>query len=233
MTYSIPESQFFFCFQIVSEASSVETSIISKNSKISYGLFSGIIESYPLLTARYTNIQLTCIYGENICFYSCQNTPEQRLAELEKIRKGETLTECTFRAQRSALNTPPYPTTVNSTKPKTVAEDDDDGLSNDGFFSAALHLTTIIFLALTLIFVLVCAIFSIVNVVFNPFQSILSVFGLYIWNGITAGLALLTIILWGSLFAANLSDNIAITDTLRKEARFTSEGLATLGISFW
>lgn len=165
-----------------------------------------------------------------MCFYSCQATPEQRKAEMEKILKGESLIKCEFRSKRSVLNPPKQlSATPNTTDIRPIA---DESIA-DEFFSAALHLTTIIFLALTATFILISAIFAIVNVIFNPVEAILNVFGLYIWNGIASGLALITIILWISLFATSLTNNIAITDTLRKDARYTSEGLATIGVSFW
>lgn len=223
------ETHIFVLFQIVSEASSVETPLITTKSKISYGLFAGTVESYALASAAYTDIYLTCAYGDNMCFYSCQGTPEQRKAEMEKIIKGESLTNCVFRSKRSVLNPPKQLSITNTTDMQPIA---DESIENE-FFSAALHLTTVIFLALTATFILISAIFSIVNVVFNPVEAILNVFGLYIWNGIASGLALITIILWISLFATSLTNNIAITDTLRQDARYTSDGLATIGVSFW
>ncbi|XP_055526897.1 uncharacterized protein LOC129719520 isoform X2 [Wyeomyia smithii] len=67
----------------------------------------------------------------------------------------------------------------------------------------------------------------------NAVEPILSVFGLYIWNGIVIGATLMTMILWGALFGTQLSGNIGITDTLTPEAPYSSKGLAALGASYW
>lgn len=60
-----------------------------------------------------------------------------------------------------------------------------------------------------------------------------SVLGLYIWNGITSGAAILTLIIWGILFAVSITENIAITDTLSQSSAYFSEGQAMLGFSYW
>lgn len=39
--------------------------------------------------------------------------------------------------------------------------------------------------------------------------------------------------LWGILYETTLGKNIAITDTLRSEATYSSDGLANLGFSYW
>jgi len=43
----------------------------------------------------------------------------------------------------------------------------------------------------------------------------------------------MTLIMWGSLFGSSITENVAITDTLDKNANFTSEGLASNGFSYW
>lgn len=42
---------------------------------------------------------------------------------------------------------------------------------------------------------------------------------------------LLVMILWGSQFAATLSDNVAYSETIT--GIFTSRGQASLGVSYW
>lgn len=103
----------------------------------------------------------------------------------------------------------------------------------DEFIGLGFWLSTIIFLSIGIVFALVSAVFSIVNVAFNPIQQIFNVFGLYIWNGIAIGSCLLTMILYGSLYGGFLSSNIAITDTLQPGITYSSDGLASLGFSFW
>lgn len=61
----------------------------------------------------------------------------------------------------------------------------------------------------------------------------ISVLGLYIWNGIAACGAALTLIVWGALFASQLAWNVAVTDTLVPEGAYTSDGRAALGYSYW
>lgn len=77
------------------------------------------------------------------------------------------------------------------------------------FLSAGLWLTTVIFLAATIAFASLSALLSLLNVWWNPVQFLLSVSGLYV------------------------SKNIAITDTLRSVAHYSSTDLASLGFSFW
>jgi hypothetical protein len=103
----------------------------------------------------------------------------------------------------------------------------------DEFLSAGLWLTTVIFLALSSLFTLISAFFSMINIMCNPIQYLTSTYGLYVWNGIAAFLCFLTMIFWTSLFGIFLSKNIAITDTLRNVSRYTSDGLAQFGFSFW
>jgi len=48
---------------------------------------------------------------------------------------------------------------------------------------------------------------------------------------VTAGSALLVMILWGAQFADTLSANVAYSETIT--GIFTSEGQANLGLSYW
>lgn len=101
------------------------------------------------------------------------------------------------------------------------------------FLSAGLWLTTVIFMSLSCVLALISGFFSMINIIFNPYRMLTSTFGLYIWNGIAAGLVLLTMIIWLSLHLIFISNNIAITDTLGVEAIYSSNGLASLGFSYW
>lgn len=101
------------------------------------------------------------------------------------------------------------------------------------FLSAGLWLTTVIFLSLTIAFATLSGIFSLINIWWNPVNFLFSVFGLYIWNGITIGLCSLTMIFWGSLYLIFIAKNIGITDTLRGSSHYTSSDMANLGYSFW
>ena len=103
----------------------------------------------------------------------------------------------------------------------------------DEFLSAGLWLTTVIFLALSSLFTLISAFFSMINIICNPIYYLSSTHGLYVWNGIAAFMCSIAMIIWSSLFGIFISKNIAITDTLRTSSRFSSDGLAQFGFSFW
>lgn len=101
------------------------------------------------------------------------------------------------------------------------------------FLSAGLWLTTVIFLALTIAIAALSGIFSLANIWFHPVQFIFGVLGLYIWNGIAIAMCCLTIIFWTSLYLIFITNNIAITETLRANFYFKSTQLTSLGWSFW
>lgn len=103
----------------------------------------------------------------------------------------------------------------------------------DEFLSASLWLTTVIFLAVSSLFALISAFFSMINIICNPIHYLTSPYGLYVWNGLAAFFCSLTMIIWSVLYGMNISTNIAITDTLRTVSRYSSDGLAHFGFSFW
>lgn len=72
---------------------------------------------------------------------------------------------------------------------------------------------------------------SIWNTVSNPYQVYFSIYGLYIYNAIAAGSLLLSMILWGAMFAQDLTHNIPSYKTLKE--KFSTDGLAQLGYSYW
>lgn len=105
---------------------------------------------------------------------------------------------------------------------------------NEGFLSNGLWITTVIFLGLSCVFGVVSCFFSMLNIFWRPFRTLTSPFGLYIWNGIAAIFCFLTMIYWISLHFIFITNNVAVTDTLTVETkRYSSEGLASLGFSFW
>jgi clarin len=101
------------------------------------------------------------------------------------------------------------------------------------FLSAGLWLSTIVFLSMTVAFAVISGLFSVFNIFCNPAQFLFSAFGLYVWNGIAAGLCFLTMIFWGSLYLIFISNNIGISDTLTSTAHYSSNDLAGLGFSYW
>lgn len=162
-----------------------------------------------------------CKFDSNKCYYSCHQSETKRNEEFDALLNKRTYSE-----QCSPIT------------PKKTARVFDvqvyEGEETIGMFlSAGLWLTTVIFMSLSCILALISAFFSMINIIFNPYRMLTSIFGLYIWNGIAAGLVLLTMIFWLSLHLIFISNNIAITDTLGVEKIYSSDGLASLGFSFW
>lgn len=170
---------------------------------------------------------VTCNYGSNKCFYSCQQTDEARNDEFRHLINNETLANCPTTSEKMRLFNEQVnaKTNVNQAKAETTHAAE--------FLSAGLWLTTLVFLSLTITFAVISGLFSIFNTFWNPASFLFSTFGLYIWNGIAAALCLLTMIFWGSLYLIFISKNIAITDTLRTTATYSSNDLAGLGFSYW
>lgn len=211
-----------FCtpYWVVSEAS--EPTAV-KNSEVQYGLFAGTVSRNYLVTSVASDLTAICLYEHNVCAYSCQKEETLREAEIHSIMNGEKPPACPLPRSASFI----------AEGGSSRASDSSEELSTDGFINAGLWLTTVIFLGIATAFAGLSASFSIINVLFNPVEPIFSVFGLYIWNGIVMGATVITMIIWGALFASSITYNIAITDTLTPEAPYSSEGLATLGASYW
>lgn len=211
-----------FCtpYWVVSEA--YEATAV-RNSEIQYGLFAGSVVRNYLATPVPSDLVVICLYEHNICAYSCQTDEDMREREVHEIMNGRKPPAC------PVIYSKAFKSEVATSQPDNYRQSE----FTDAFINAGLWLTTVIFLGIATAFAGLSASFSIINVLFNPVEPILSVFGLYIWNGIVIGATVLTMILWGVLFGTSISENIAITDTLTPEAPYSSEGLAALGASYW
>lgn len=88
-------------------------------------------------------------------------------------------------------------------------------------------------LMLTLIFDICALIFALINLNKNPIERIFNIFGLFIWNGVAVVFAFLAVGLWASLYFQRLTHNISITDTLRTEFTFNSNGHVKLRYSVY
>jgi len=203
---------------IQAEAESNETFI--DNSQIHYGLFSGYL-TRNVLSQSYHELTITCLYEENACIYSCQGTHESRVDELRRILEGKTLLTCPIAPRSAKIKISSNYTQTQLIAPNLLRQY--SGNIAEDVIDPGLWLTTIIFLSVTAAFSLFSAIMALVNTLFNPIEPILSVFGLYIWNGIASGGAIITLILWGALFGSSLSRNIAITDTLASQYAYSSK----------
>lgn len=219
---------------ILAEARSTDG--LYNNSQIHYGLFSGYLTRFIFATSpTYHKLTITCLYERNACIYSCQTSQDLREDELRRLLAGTGLYACPNapRSLERQIQTTPNYTPANYSALTSLHR-------QSGMFNAAnevidpgLWLTTLIFLSVAALFSLLSAVMALVNTVFNPVEPILSVFGLYIWNGIASGSTLMTIILWGALFGSSLTQNIAIPDTLTSEYTYSSDGLAQLGFCYW
>jgi len=209
-----------------------ENSGFNVNSQIHYGLFSGYLTRFIFPTSpTYHKLTITCLYEEKACIYSCQSTTDLRKDELRRILAGTGLLACP-NAPRNFERSASQIFTQTNYSVQTTQRQYSENFADD-VIDPGLWLTTIIFLSVTAAFSLFSALMALVNIAFNPIEPVLSVFGLYIWNGIASGSTLMTLILWGALFGSTLSQNIAITDTLAFEFLYNSNGLAQLGLCYW
>ncbi|XP_037025690.1 uncharacterized protein LOC119067050 [Bradysia coprophila] len=218
---------------IQAEAKSSEA--IYENSQIHYGLFSGYLTRFIFATSpTYHKLTITCLYEENACIYSCQTSKDLREDELRRLLAGTGLYSCPTVPRNFEIKTETasYYTPTNDSLSLTLQRQNELNVA-DEVIDPGLWLTTIIFLSVAAMFSLISAVMALVNIVFNPVEPVLSVFGLYIWNGVASGCTLMTIILWGALFGSSLTQNIAVTDTLASEFTYSSDGLARLGFCYW
>ncbi|KAG5677465.1 hypothetical protein PVAND_007223 [Polypedilum vanderplanki] len=202
------------------------------SSSVHYGLFNGKLNQVTA-SSRLVDLTLVCNFDINKCFYSCQQTSEKRREELDKILKGEILEMCPTSKSRQATNFNEQVKNVLAKATKINYNVDVSAAIEDEFLSAGLWLTTLVFLSMSSIIALISAFFSMLNILCNPVNLLTSTFGLYIWNGIGASLSAITMIIWSSFFAISIRKNIAITETLKSTGRYSSDGLANFGFSFW
>ncbi|CRK86183.1 CLUMA_CG000099, isoform A, partial [Clunio marinus] len=217
---------------VLSEAQYKESNI-SQNLEVSYGLFSGRVKQFLLSSSRNNDLGIICDYGLNKCFYSCQQTNENRKAEFVNLLNDEDIGTCPESVnQRSTFKN--YNKQVHSDSSRDYdSQSKTSSNFNEEFLNAALWLSTVTFLGLSLAFAIVGGFFAILNIWFNPSLDIFGVLGLYVWNGITLVMCGLTMIIWGSFFIIDVSNNIGITYTLQTKANYSSTGLAKIGYSFW
>ncbi|XP_053669711.1 uncharacterized protein LOC128720090 [Anopheles nili] len=196
-----------------------------KNSEINYGLFAGSLTQNFLRNPRYYDLALTCLYHEYVCAYSCQADEESRSDEILRLLKGLRPLDCPARTSKTKL--------YIDEMMLSYTRQSEEVFERSNFINTGLWVSTVVFLGIAISFAALSVSFSIINVLFNPVEPIFSVFGMYIWNGVTIASGTLTMIMWGALFGNTLSNNIAITDTLTIQIPYSSTGLASLGASYW
>ncbi|KAK6622088.1 hypothetical protein RUM44_001895 [Polyplax serrata] len=82
-----------------------------------------------------------------------------------------------------------------------------------------------------LLFSTLCAVFAVLNTATNQYLALLGIPGLYIWNLLAASFQTFSVILWVVQFIQKLQYNVMSREDL--DNRWTSEGMASLGFSFW
>nr|XP_018902395.1 PREDICTED: uncharacterized protein LOC109033965 [Bemisia tabaci]XP_018902396.1 PREDICTED: uncharacterized protein LOC109033965 [Bemisia tabaci]XP_018902397.1 PREDICTED: uncharacterized protein LOC109033965 [Bemisia tabaci]XP_018902398.1 PREDICTED: uncharacterized protein LOC109033965 [Bemisia tabaci] len=92
-------------------------------------------------------------------------------------------------------------------------------------------LVTVASMALGLVFSIIAAIFSVINTATTPITSLAGIPGLYLWNIISLCSQLVAILVWSLQYYEKLQYNVMSLSDRRNF--WTSEGLATFGISFW
>jgi len=119
------------------------------------------------------------------------------------------------------------PSTSTSDPPHTAKPDVDpkSGLINTGLWGATIGLV-----AAGVALAAVAAVFAIVNTATTPVEAISGVPGLYLWNGLAAGMQVLGAVCWGAHHATALSANVLVLDAAEG---WTTRGQERLGYSFW
>lgn len=162
--------------------------------------------------------------------YSCQLDPDRRQIELKRVIHGQDLDPCEqSRHYNKKFN---YQTSVANASLSTILSHN-SSLAKAPCLSSSVHICSVMFLCLGLVFSVMAFVCSCINLKWHPVERIFNIFGLYIWNAITAGCCFWSVALWGVMFGNHLRHNVAVTDTLRQQLNFKSDGYASLGYSYY
>ncbi|CAD7084899.1 unnamed protein product [Hermetia illucens] len=212
----------------------------TRDSEVHYGLFSGSLSKYVLSSGSNYDLTITCDYGEGACIYSCQQSENARQDELRRILNKEPVLTCPtarnaarFLRSSDAGKAMFDGVDIQNDNGTIMQKQGNDQPDNEQYIISGYWASTVTFISFSIIFTTFSAILSIVNVIFNPVELIFNIFGLYVWNALSATSMILVLILWGVLFDTSLQYNIAITDTLQSPTPYSSDGLATMGYSCW
>lgn len=159
-----------------------------------------------------------CDYGANKCMFSCQQTNEKRDEDLRDILNNKSPKDCAGTSAKSSNF--------------RLSKRDNNSFTNV-FINGGLILSVYIMMSFSLVFAIISAIFSLTNIWFSSTYEIANVKGLYYWNGLVIFFTTLTMILYGILFNTSIVDNIAVAGTLTETPSYSSQGLASLGYSYW
>lgn len=173
--------------------------------------------------------------------FSCQRNSDRREDELKRVLHGLDLDPC---EQRRLYNSKQYTPThfahlhfndtmkISDTN-NNNSENNSSTNANTSYIYASLYICSVIFLCLAFAFSVMSLICSGINLKWHPVERIFNIFGLFVWNAIAIVGCFWSLAFWSALFGSQLCYNIAITDTLRQQLRFTSEGYASLGYSYY
>ncbi|CAL8126085.1 unnamed protein product [Orchesella dallaii] len=190
--------------------------------KTSYGLFVG--EKTKTNVGSSTKFSLKIVCQGSKCMFSCGKSSDARKEDIQNLIGG--LDEADYRICNDEYNPPTRSRSANNTTRQA------EGIERRRIFiNFGLYLATIAFIALGMIFAIVAGVLALYNTYRTPIQPVLSVSGLYVWNGIAAASVLLAMIMWIIQLTTCLRKNAAISDTL--SGSHNSDGVGSLGISFW
>ncbi|XP_044002539.1 uncharacterized protein LOC122848508 isoform X2 [Aphidius gifuensis] len=182
-------------------ASVVDSTNDVQDSTINYGLWGGTLIRKITLSPREYNIYITCLYSENKCAWSCRDSSETRIMEIENLING----------QKPLFDCQPILSTKNI-KLSTIKTTSD---TNTGqFLNAGIYLSSLIFIITSFILYFICFILAIVNCVICPTQWYLNTRGIvYLTIGALIVHAI-ALILFGFFYDFWIVENIGIFDTI-------------------
>ncbi|ODN00715.1 Clarin-3 [Orchesella cincta] len=201
-------------------STSTEAAVGGITVSTSYGLFVGEKTKNNVGSRTKYSLKIVC-QGSN-CMFSCGQSSDARKQDIEDLLAGKG------EADGNICSDIYVPATYNLNNAIRQAQ---DGAPERVFINFGLYLATIAFIALGMIFAIVAGVLALYNTYRTPIQPVLSVSGLYVWNGIAAASILLAMIMWIIQLSARLRKNAAISDTL--SGSHDSSGVGSLGISFW
>ncbi|XP_028155681.1 clarin-3 [Diabrotica virgifera virgifera] len=193
-------------------------------SKIKYGLFQGTLRTG--VTYNTVQISMTCIAKNNICAMLCAKNSTERFNILEDLYDNKGIhiqndNECPMVASSTKLHN------EFAVLRSTQASANKDRK----FINFGVWISTIFFLSVSILFGLLAAGLSLYNTVSNPIQIYLSIYGIFIYNGIALGTVIIAVTVWGIFFQISIFHDIAIYYTLA--GNMESDKTAVLGYSYW